>query len=832
VPARYQPLPDGRGSEVLLDRSHTDVESALASRGRLGHTPRVRPHDLDALEYPRVLERLAALAQSDAGAAACRALRPQTDPTRVREALAQTWQLFRLRDGGAALPGTAVPDVAEHLKTAAHEGFVLDGTRLVHLRQVLTAGRELATFLRRHRDALPALARLSEQLAPPSEVEQVLARALDDDGVVRDEASEELAAVRARMREVRARLTRKLEALVQRHTMSEVVAEDYVTLRNNRFVIPVKSNFGQKLQGIVQDRSASGETLFLEPLFAVDLNNDLLLQAREEERIVRRILADLTAMVREHVGAIAATFDAVTAFDVLAAKAGFAARHRCTQPELSEGDIDLRRARHPILLFNERPVVPIDIALPADKSALVITGPNTGGKTVALKTLGLLSLMAQSGLLLPVDEGSRLPCWTGVFADVGDEQNIQRNLSTFSAHIANLIDIERALEPPALVLLDEPGVGTDPEEGASLAIGLLQTLPSRRVRVVATTHYTPVKLYALTQDRCVVAAVDFDLATLAPRYRLLYHSLGESLALPIAEQLGLPARVLEAARAALSEQTRTVNAALARLEESRRGYEERRVDVESREAALAARERESHTLLEELQAQKRERWRGEIEAARQFVRDLKSEGRGVLAELRAAERAFGAAPRRGAEAEASQALESFVERAMEAVERRTAESGGATEMAESTEPVHVGDQVEIAGGGFRGELLSISGDKAWIRRGSMRVEVRAAQLRRIADAGGPASETIGHALAGVREQPALPEITLIGLRAREALARLEEALDRAALAGYPSMRVVHGKGSGALRRAVQEYLQLSPYCSRYRDGAAEEGGSGVTIVDL
>jgi DNA mismatch repair protein MutS2 len=548
---------------------------------------------------------------------------------------------------------------------------------------------------------------------------------------------------------------------------------------------------------------------------------------------VRRILADLTALVREQADAVGATFEAVTEFDLLAAKARFGHHYRCTQPRLSDGEIELRQARHPILLFNERQVTPIDVHLPADKSALVITGPNTGGKTVALKTVGLLSLLAQSGLLIPAEDGSRLPCWSGVFADVGDEQNIQRNLSTFSAHIANLVDIERTVEPPALVLLDEPGVGTDPEEGAALAIGLLETIPSRRVRVIATTHYTPVKLYALTHERCVVAAVDFDLPTLAPKYRLLYHSLGESLALPIAEQLGLSSATLNAARGALSEQTRTVQAALAKLEETRRGYEERRADIEGREQSLGERERESATLLDELQTLRREKWRTELATARQFVRDLKNEGREVLAQLRAAERDFQAAPRRGAEAESAQVLESFVERAMAAMEQSAA---GAGDIAPASfEPVHVGDQVEIAGGGFRGELLSVSGERAWIRRGTMRVEVPAEKLRRVAgEESSPAARLAAptHGLNVVSREGSPHEVTLIGLRAREALSKLETALDRAALAGFTSVRVVHGKGSGALRRAVQEYLQLSPYCARFRDGANEEGGTGVTIVEL
>ncbi len=762
-----------------------------------------------------MLARLAELAQSPAGAAACAALRPMPEPAEVAGSLEQTWQVFRLLQTDGVLPGTGVPDIREHLKTAAHEGFVLDGARLVEVRRVLTAGRELGDFLRQRRERTPALAALAARLHPLREIEDVLARALDEDGTVRDDASDELAGLRNRLRQLRAQLTRRLESMVNRGALSEVIAEQYVTLRNNRFVIPVKAHYGQKLQGIVQDRSASGETIFLEPLFAVEMNNAMLMTEREEERVIRRILADLTALVRSRGDEVDDVFGAITAFDVLAAKARFADHHRCTQPLPSEGDIDLRRARHPVLLFSGRDVVPVDIRLPAGKSTLVITGPNTGGKTVALKTLGLLSLMAQTGMLIPAEEESRLPCWRGVFADVGDEQNIQRNLSTFSAHVANLVQIDRMVEAPALVLLDEPGVGTDPEEGAALAIGLLQTMARRGARLVATTHYTPVKLYGLTEDTCVTASVDFDRATLAPRYRLIYHSLGESLALLIAEQLGLSAAVLERARAAQTAEAKTLNAALERLEASRRGYEERLAEVEGRERTVGERQREAAALLEELQTRRREKWRSELDAARDFVRSLKDEGRQLLAGLR---------EQRAGRRE----LERFADDAAAAIATREAEETAPA--PQPSGPLQPGDTVELVQGGFRGELVSVSGERAWMRRGTMRIEVPLTQLRRAGRA--PTAATAAPSMRLPESEAPPLEVTLIGLRAREALERLEAYLDRAALAGHPSVRIIHGVGSGALRRAVQQYLETSPYCARFRDGEPGEGGAGVTVAEL
>jgi DNA mismatch repair protein MutS2 len=444
---------------------------------------------------------------------------------------------------------------------------------------------------------------------------------------------------------------------------------------------------------------------------------------------------------------------------------------------------------------------------------LVITGPNTGGKTVALKSFGLMALMCQSGLLIPVAEGSRLPCFRAVYADVGDEQSIERNLSTFSAHIANLSEIVASTEQPALALLDEPGVGTDPEEGAALGIGLMRVLEAHGTRVVVTTHYAAIKVFGLSNEACVTAAVEFDVDALQPHYRLVYHSVGESLAIPIARRLGMPEAVLQAAESARSEQARALAAAMSKLEDSRRSYEDRLAEAEARRAGASEAEKEAARLLDDLREKRRRRWSDELEQAREFVRKLRDEGRELLAALQ-----------RG-EADRKQ-LAQFVAQQDEAIRAHEAEIKQ-PESPTSRWP-QIGDQVEVGGQGIRGELVSISGERAWIQRGSLRFEVPSAALRYVGNTAAPAKQVEVH----VQRPEISPEISLIGMRAKEAIDQLEHFLDRAAQSHHSSVRIVHGVGSGALRRAVADYLSTSPYCSAFRSGEAGEGGAGVTVAEL
>jgi DNA mismatch repair protein MutS2 len=774
----------------------------------------VRPRDLAALELDPVRQRLADFACSPAGKEACRRLQPSADRLAVQRELDATQQCCRLIETCGSLPLGEFPDVRGAIRTAAHEGFVLDGKALVEIRSVLDAAALIRGFLNQHVAPFPELAGLPQRIVPLRELHTTLQRALDDGGDVSDDASDELAGIRRELRHLRGRLQRKLEDLLTRPGMADMISDQYVTVRNNRFVVPIKTVAAAQFEGVVQDRSGSGETMFIEPLFAVELNNRLIVAAKEEERLVRRILADLTELVRTEHLLLLETFAALVEIDALAARARFALYYHCTQPQLNDEEILLRAARHPILLFGEQPVTAIDLLLPRGKRVLVITGPNTGGKTVALKTLGLLALMAQSGLMIPVAEGSCLPCFAAVFADVGDEQSITRSLSTFSAHVANLTEILERPERPTLVLLDEPGVGTDPEEGAALGIGMIRVLQERGMRVAVTTHYAAIKVFALGDEGCATAAVEFDLESLTPQYRLVYHSVGESLALPIARRLGLPEAVLVEAQAARSEQARALETAMARLEETRRQYEEKLADAESRRRVAAQAQQEAQRLLAELQEKQRRRWADELAEARDFVRTLKQQGRDLLAAIERGE-----VDRRRLGQLVAEHQTAIVEQEAAQQQRQPA-AGRAPE---------IGDQVELSGQGIRGQLLSVEGERAWIQRGSLRFEVPHAALRRVEAA-------LVTPRIDVRIQPSAddvrPEISLLGLRAKQAVDELQHFLDRAAQAHHPSVRIIHGVGSGALRRAVSDYLATSPYCTGFRHADPRDGGAGVTVVDL
>ena len=795
----------------------------------------MRLRDLEALAFPTVLEALAALAVSAPGREACRRLRPAGERTQAERALARQWSFYRLTETSGPVPLATFPDVRESLALAGHENAVLPGESLVEIRAVLRQVRTVRQFLRDRVAEFPALADLPPALHAFPELEAALTRMLDDAGALTDGASPHLAELRVDLRELRQEIEQRLDQMVASSAVAEGIADRYVTVRNNRFVVPVKAGAAGHIAGVVQDRSASGETLFVEPLFAIELNNRLLLLRKEEEREELRLLALLTAQVGAVEHELGASLAALAEVDRLAAGAAFAHRFRCTCPVLGDETIDLRGARHPELLLSGRVVTPVDIRLGAGRRALVLSGPNTGGKSVALKTLGLLTVLAHAGVLIPADEGSVVPFVTGLFADLGDEQSVERNLSTFSSHIANLVEIFRSLATPVLVLLDEPGIGTDPEEGAALAVALVERLVGSGALVAAATHYAPVKLYALNEPRVELAAVEVDPLTFEPRYRLLYGSVGESLGLAMARRLELPAAVLAAAEGRRADSSRELGQAIARLEESRRQFEdERRAVVEERHA-LAELEREQVRLVTELRELRRTRWRAELDEARQFVRTLKAEGRAMLEVVR----------RRPPDS--AHTLAAFVRSREEEIARQ--EATLAESVPDAARPPVVGDQVEVRRTAIHGELVEITGDAARVRRGSVTFRVPTAELRTRSPQS-PTARDSGPSRAAVQrhgrdgaatsagsprseDDAAVPtELRLIGFRAREALARLERFLDQAQSAGVSAVRIIHGVGTGALKRAVAEYLAASSYCVRFRDAEPEQGGPGVTVADL
>lgn len=781
----------------------------------------MRPRDLEALAFPTVLEALAAAAVSAPGAEACRGLRPARKRATAEHALDRQWSFHRLAETSGPVPLAGFPDIREPLALASHEGAVLAGDRLVEIRTVLRQARALRQFLQGRVAEYAALADLPARLHPLPELEAALTRMLDDTGALADGASPRLAELRAALRDLRQEIEDRLGRLVASSSTAEGIADRYVTVRNNRFVVPVRTAAAAQIAGVVQDRSVSGETLFIEPLFAIDLNNRLLLTRKEEETEELRLLGLLTAQVGAARAELGSTLGALAEIDRLAAGAAFARRFRCTRPALGDAAVDLRGARHPELLLTGRPVTPVDVRIAAGRRALILSGPNTGGKSVALKTLGLLTLMAQSGILVPAEEGSVVPFSTGVFTDLGDDQSIERNLSTFSSHIVNLVEIFRVLAAPALVLLDEPGVGTDPEEGSALAVALIERLIDAGALVATATHYAPVKLYALGAPHVEIAAVEVDPHTFEPRFRLVYGSVGESLGLGMARRLGLPAPVLAAAEERRGAAARELAQALTRIEESRRRFEDERHAITEERRVLAECERAQADLLAELRERRRARWSAELADAREFLRTLKTEGRALLEVVR----------RRPPDA--ARSLGEFVRGKEEEIEKRRAEVAE-PEVADGRPPA-IGDPVEVRGTAIRGELVEITGESARVQRGAVAFRVAAAQLRTLpaGAAAAPASRDVVRApsdSAGAASPPT--ELRLIGMRAREALERLDRFLDQAQSAGVQTVRIVHGLGTGALKHAVAEYLTASAYCTRFRDAEPEQGGAGVTVAEL
>ena len=758
-----------------------------------------------------MLDAIAGLARSAAGRHAVLALAPTADGAEAARRLDLLAELVALAAEAGRPPTADLPLLGPVLSAAAPAGATLEPRRLADVRDVLAAAHRIRAYLRRDAERLPGLAAAAEALAPILELERPLAAALDEAGQLRDDASPELAAARIAARELRVEMEARLVRLVRDPALTDVVAETYVTIRNGRFVVPVRTAAASAVEGVIQDRSASGETVFVEPLFAVELNNRLLLAAKDVEAEERRVRGELTDLVRTHAPRVEAIEQALAAVDALGAAAAFAAAHACTRPVLGGNEIALRAARHPLLCVAGRTAVPIDLRVPADRRALCITGPNAGGKTVALKTLGLCALMAQAGLFVPAAEGSRLPLFKAVLADIGDEQSIDRDLSTFSGHVENLAAVAAGAGPEALLLLDEPGAGTDPIEGAALAVGLLTDLLERGPRIVFTSHFPQVKTFALATPALDVAAFDVDPATGAPRFRLAYHTVGQSLAIPIARRHGLPERAVAVAERLLTGESRDLARAVARLEESRGAYETRRAEAEAERERLAAARAEAEAMAGDLRTRQRRRWAEDLEASRRFLRELEARGREVLAELR----------RQPEPA----TLRAFVREARADVAERERSLGPDETTARAPRP---GDTVEVAGSGIRGELVEVAGTRARIQRGGLRFEVPAEQLRVVS--GPTPHERVAVEVARPADVPA--EINLIGQRTRDAVDALAPFLDRALRAGLAEVRVIHGVGSGALRRAVRELLDTTPYCTGYEDAAPEAGGAGVTIASL
>jgi len=749
---------------------------------------------------------------------------PLTGVAEVQSALEATQQA---REALAAIGPPALEglsDIRPLLDRCRAVGSVLAAAELATLVPVLDTAPKLTAWGRAVRPVAPALDALTGSLPRLPDLSQALSRAIEPGGEVLDAASPRLGRLRRDLRERRRRLVGELERLLQ-GTDERILAERFVTIRHGRYVVPIRAEARGRFRGIVHDRSQSGQTLFVEPEHLVEANNDLVELARAEEHEIARILAELTDAVRARLAALDRLIDAIGTLDWIVARARVAERMAATMPQIDgERRVSLGDARHPLLLEQSwrdpaRQVVPADLELGPERPLLLITGPNAGGKTIALKTLALLAGMAQIGCHIPAREGSRLPVFTGLYAIIGDEQSVAENLSTFSAFVRQIREVLDAADEGSLVLLDELGAGTDPDEGAALAQAILEELDTRGALVVATTHLEPLKTFAATHPRARNASVEFDPATLAPTFRLRYDQPGQSLALAIAARLGLGPDLVRRATAHRSEHAARLSELLARLDAQGRSEAER-----ARELALARNEAAARL------AAAREAETRATAKAREIVDKARADAAALLADIR---RALATEWERLKRADRTRP-------ALEESRRRVRDVATKLEPAlrdpllpETETTLLPGSTVTAQHLGLRGELVSISGTTATVRSGTVTVRVPLQALRpETAPAAQSALPRAGGTITLPEKAGVAPELHLLGRTTDETRDLVEQYLDDAFMAGLRTVRLIHGKGTGALRKAVRDLLAVHPLVDSYRDGEAAEGGAGATVAAL
>lgn len=799
---------------------------------------RMDDHTLEVLEWPAIQEMLAAEADSQVGSELARNVRPLHTLEEARGVRDEIGEFRVLLSREMALPFDRVFDVRGSVQRARPEGAVLTSVDLVRVAGSLEAAAAIRVIIARARNQFPRLHAIASRLNGQSDLVAEIRAAIEETGEVKDTASQELARLRRRLHELRNLIHGRLQSLLTDSTLQLFIAEPIITQRNERYVIPVKPNYRTVLKGVVQDRSVSGVTLFLEPQQVVELNNQLRLLQRSEEEEVRKVLSLLTAALRPKADAILETVLLVAELDVRCAAARLAHRLHCAPPSLKEaGPLVLLQARHPLLLKQnsapgEGEAIPIDLRVGDDFDALLITGPNTGGKTVALKTAGLLSLMALAGLHLPASPDSEVPFFSGVLADIGDEQSIEQSLSTFSSHIGQIQRILEAAGPGTLVLLDELGAGTDPVEGACLGIAILEALLERGALVMATSHLDAIKAYAYTHPRIENGCVEFDLDTLRPLYKLSIGLSGRSHALAIASRIGLPPLVIERATALLGEGGDPLRLLLERLEGEQRCLAEER-EALAREFAETAKARgEAEARREAVRTEAEQLYRHARRQVEGAVSDARAEIDRLLREFRSAES-------RGQVAQTVRQRLTDLERQAEAALSDVADPNqgpntvrpGSPEVSGSAS-VRRGQQVRVKGldqrGTVSGEPTSAGLVEVQLPLGRVRLPLEALVLEGGVHQGEGASSV--HVSRPMERTPA--ELNLIGCDAEEAARRLDRYVGDAFLAGLPTVRIVHGKGAGVLRRTVAELLQGHPLVASFGLANYREGGIGTTIVEL
>ncbi|MCY8233738.1 endonuclease MutS2 [Priestia endophytica] len=781
---------------------------------------------LKTLEFDKIKEGLLKHAASSLGREKVESLRPSISFIEVeawQNATDEAAQVLRVK-GNVPLGG--IHDIKASAKRA-EIGGTLSASELLEISSTIYATRQLSIFMESLEEntdlSLPILKGYIEGFIILTDLERTIENSIDDNGTVLDGASEKLRGLRQKLRSTEARVRQKLEQMTRSSSATKMLSDAIITIRNDRYVLPVKQEYRGAYGGIIHDQSSSGATLFIEPQAIVNLNNELQAARVEEKREIERILAQITAEVAEVARELSVNVDMLAEIDFMFTKGQYSHKLKGSKPKLNEeGYINLKKARHPLITAED--VVANDIELGGEYPSIVITGPNTGGKTVTLKTVGLFTLMAQAGLQIPALDGSEVAVFENVFADIGDEQSIEQSLSTFSSHMVNIVNILKGVDNKSLVLFDELGAGTDPQEGAALAISILDEVYNRGARVIATTHYPELKAYGYNRKGVMNASVEFDVETLRPTYKLLLGVPGRSNAFEISRRLGLSEEVINEAKGYIGADTNKVENMIASLEDSRK-----KAESEKEEAALFRKEAEQ--LHRELQDQiiefnnERDKLLEQAEQkAAKAVEEARAEAENIIKDLRKMRLNQQSGIKEHELIQARKDLE-------EAVPTLRKGTKAAPKPKKVERKLSPGDEVKVSTFGQKGTLLDKVSDTEWeVQLGIMKMKVKESNLEFISSP--KAVETRPLATVKGKDYHVKLELDLRGERFENAIQRVEKYIDDALLAGYPRVSIIHGKGTGALRTGVQDYLKNHRFVKSIRFGEASEGGSGVTVAEL
>ena len=791
---------------------------------------------LRVLEYYKIIEKLTGFATCPAGKRMCERLKPSIDLMEITKNQEETADALRRVYQQGSLSFSGVYPIGEAMKRVA-VGASLSIAELLDVAKLLQVAEHARQYGEQSQDKdeegvntrQDSLTGYFESLMPLEHLAREINRCILSEDEIADDASATLKDIRRNMKATNGKVHEVLNGIVTRQTNQAMLQDAIVTMRNGRYCIPVKSEYKGQFPGMVHDQSSTGSTFFIEPMAVVNLNNELKELAAKEAMEIEKILARLSEQVAQSKDALESNVEVLTKLDFIFAKASFAKSYDGTQPELNtNGYTNLKQARHPLL--ERHSVVPVDIRLGEAYTMLIITGPNTGGKTVSLKTLGLLTLMGQSGLHIPAFQGSTLAVFEDVFADIGDEQSIEQNLSTFSSHMTNVVYILKHASSRCLVLFDELGGGTDPVEGSALAISILNDLHNRDIRCMATTHYSELKTFAMTTPGIENACCEFDVETLSPTYHLLIGIPGKSNAFAIAKKLGMADHVIESAKSQIDSSTVDMEALLADLEKSKRTIEQEQAEIAANKEEIQKLKDRLASKNEHIEQRKQDILRNAREEAREILEDAKAFADESIRKYNNWEKKPQTANNKDME-KARGELRDKLKSVNSKLEYKTSNRKSKAKASD----FHLGDSVHVISLNLDGTVRSLPNQKGelTVQMGILQSTVKISDVEIVKEEKQSKQQKTAQYRASVNKAKNIkPEINLLGMTVDEAIMELDKYLDDACLSHLNQVRIVHGKGTGALRKGVHEYLKRQKYVKSFRLGEFGEGDAGVTIVEL